>query len=400
MTWRFGTITSIVALALTGCAASDVAPEITKTPTYPDQASLYVDLDNPMRPDEFQGATILDVDRYRPYYRLTGCPTEETARGVASPELQEAIEQAQTYSDEASGTGLVVMLNGEVLHESYSQGATNTSIAASASQMKSVLALLYGIAIEQGHIGSIDDPVGDYLEAWSGEKRGAITLRQLLTMSAGLGPADFVQLIFAPDIAEVALQVPYVGAPDKEFVYSNANSKLLAIVLDQQVQKGGYASLAQFLQAELWCPIGAHDAQVWIDPAGKSRGYAGLQARLSDWAKVGEMIRNGGVANGKQIVPSAWIEEMAKPSLANAQYGLHVWLGKEWTAQRQYSAANPIKILHSEPFEAKDIVYFDGFGGQRVYVIPSKGLTVARAGVVNLQFDDSIIPNLLVRAMD
>ena len=91
---------------------------------------------------------------------------------------------------------------------------------------------------------------------------------------------------------------------------------------------------------------------------------------------------------------------MAKPSIANPQYGLHVWLGHEWTAERAYNQTNPIKIKHSEPFDAKDIVYFDGFGGQRVYVIPSDGLTVARSGIVNLEFDDSMLPNTLGRALD
>jgi len=112
------------------------------------------------------------------------------------------------------------------------------------------------------------------------------------------------------------------------------------------------------------------------------------------------MIRNGGMVAGEQIVPSAWIEEMAKPSLVNPQYGLHVWTAGAYTPQRSYSAANPIKIPHAEPFSDPDIVYFDGFGGQRVYVLPKTGIVVARIGEVNLAFDDSVIPNLLTRALD
>ncbi|XUU60510.1 serine hydrolase domain-containing protein [Erythrobacter sp. HA6-11] len=406
MTREMKLLTSGLALALAGCATMEgQSPEIAETSapaekSYPDQAELYSDLDNSMRPDEFQGATILDVDRYRPTYRLTGCEAAPLPVAEPTPALSEALADAKTYSEQANGVGLIVMVDGAVVHESYANGAVEASLTASASKMKSVLALLYGIAIEQGLIAAIDDPVSDYLDEWADDPRGAITLRQLMTMSAGLGPTDFMQLIFAPDIAPVALQAAMVGAADIEFNYSNANSKILAIILDRQVRAAGYASLAQFLQAELWCPMGGSDALVWVDPAGKARGYAGLHATLRDWAKVGELIRNNGSANGEQIVPAAWIAEMAKPSAVNPQYGLHVWLGREWTPQRAYSAANPIKITHSEAFEAKDIVYFDGFGGQRVYVMPSEGVTIARSGLVNMQFDDAILPNIIARAVD
>lgn len=404
MRLRCLSILPIAALPLAGCASSyetsDITAAIPEAPAYPEQAPLYADLDNPMRPDEFQGATILDVDRYRPTYRLTACEAEPFVAGSTDPRLAEALAKARSYSDEEQGVGLIVMHDGQLVLESYADGADETTLTASASKMKSVLALLFGIALDDGLIGSIDDPVGNYIEEWSDDPRGAITLRQLLTMSSGLGQADFMQLIFAPDVGAAALQTPLAIAPDTEFVYSNAVSKLLAIALDRKVVEAGYASLAQFLHSELWCPMGGSEALVWVDPAGKMRGYAGLHASLRDWARVGELIRNKGAANGRQIVPESWIEEMVQPSSANPQYGLHIWLGRSWTEQRAYSAANPIRIIHSEAFDAKDIVYFDGFGGQRVYVIPSKGLTIARSGLVNLQFDDSVLPNILSRAID
>lgn len=394
------------ALVLAGCAGTkqsitaSTAPDATETLAYPDQASLYADLDNPMRPEELQGATILDVERYRPTYRLTACDSAPLAQAAPNPHFASAIGAAKSYSDERNGVGLIVLRDGKLVHESYAEGVDETTLTASASMMKSVLSLLYGIAIQKGLIGSIDDPVGDYLVEWARDPRGAITLRELLTMSSRLGQADFMQILFAPDVGAAALQTPLAEPPENRFSYSNAKSKLLAIALDRKVKQAGYASLTQFLHAELWCPMGGSEALVWVDPTGKMRGYAGLHANLRDWARIGELVRNEGKANGRQIVPKSWLTEMMKPSAANAQYGLHVWLGREWSPQRSYSASSPVKVPHTEPFVAKDIVYFDGFGGQRVYIIPSKGLTIVRAGVVDMQFDDSIIPNLLARADD
>lgn len=392
------------ALLLPACASLATAPGAAETVAAktigPDEASLYSDLDNPMRPDEFQGATILDVERYRPTYHLTACNTAPLPKAVADPKIAAAIAAAKSYSDEQQGVGLIVMKDGKLVHESYADGADETTLTASASQMKSVLALLYGIALDKGLIGSIDDPVGEYVAEWAGDARGEITLRQMLTMSSGLGQANFMQMIFAPDVGAVALQTELASTPGSEFAYGNAVSKVLALALDRRVTAAGYASLEQFLHSELWCQMGGSEALIWLDAAGKMRGYAGLHANLRDWTRIGEIIRNKGRANGKQIVSEAWIAEMAKPSAANAQYGLQVWLGREWTPQRAYSAANPVKVPHAEPFVAMDIVYFDGFGGQRVYVMQSKGLTIARSGLVNLQFDDSILPNLLARAAD
>jgi len=360
----------------------------------------YSDLDNPMTPADMQGASVLDVERYRPTYAIKGCAVDFPDPADPNAELAEALAKAQAFSDEHKGLGLLVLHGGVPVHESYGEGASTASTSASASMMKSVIALLYGIAIHDGVIGSLDDPVGGYIAEWADDPRGAITLRQMLTMSSGLAPSDFMKIIFAPDIGAEAVKLEMVSEPGSEFSYNNAVTNLLTLALDRALAAKGKGGVLSYLESELWCPIGNGPARVWVDPAGKARGYAGMQATLRDWARIGELIRNRGRANGEQVVPASWIEAMATPSQANAQYGLHVWLGREYTPERAYSAGNPVKVPHSEPFVAEDIVYFDGFGGQRVYVLPSHELTVVRIGEVDLTYDDARIPNLLARAAD
>jgi CubicO group peptidase (beta-lactamase class C family) len=374
------------AIALAGCAHAQPAQD------------RYADLDDPMTPADMQGASVLDVDRYRPTYALEGCASDFSETAQPDEALAAALAKAQAFSDSHKGLGLLVLHEGRRIHESYGEGAGVTSTSASASMMKSVIGLLYGMAIEDGLIGSVDDPIGGYIAEWADDPRGAITLRQMLTMSSGLAPSDFMTILFAPDIAAEAVKLELAGEPGSEFSYNNAVTKLLTLALDRRLAAEGEGGVLEYLESELWCPLGNGPARVWVDPAGKARGYAGMQATLRDWARVGELIRSKGRANGEQIVPEDWIEAMATPSQANAQYGLHVWLGREHTPQRAYSAGNPVKVPHSEPFVAKDIVYFDGFGGQRVYVLPSQGLTVVRIGEVDLTYDDARIPNLLARA--
>jgi CubicO group peptidase (beta-lactamase class C family) len=353
-----------------------------------------------MTPAELQGASILDVERYRPTYQLEGCATGFPEQEQPADGLSDALMTAEAFSDTHKGRGLLVLHRGVPVHESYGDGASIESTSASASMMKSVIALLYGIAIEDGVIDSIDDPVGDYIEEWAEDPRGAITLREMLTMSSGLAPSNFMKILFAPDVGEAALETPLAGEPGSEFAYNNAVTKLLTLALDRRLDKAGKGGVLPYLESELWCPLGNGPARVWVDPTGKARGYAGMQATLRDWARIGELIRNGGMANGTQIVPADWIEAMAKPSTNNPQYGLHVWLGAGHTLRRRYSADNPVTVPHSRPYAADDIVYFDGFGGQRVYIVPSRELTIVRIGEVDMTFDDSVIPNLLVNALN
>ena len=361
------------------------------------------DYDNPTTPADLPRTTsVLEVERYRPNYQLDQCTERPLPSAKPSAKLAEAIAKAQAYSDAQKGLGFIVLKDGAILHEGYAEGVDGSTQFASASMMKSVVALMYGVAIDEGIIRTVDDRVGDYFDYWDDEDtedpRGDITFRQLLTMSAGLGQTNFLEILLAPDIGEAAMKMEMVAEPDTEFSYNNAITKILEMVIDIQASPEGKGSFLEFLESDLWCPLGNGKAQVWVDQLGSARGYAGLHAGLMDYARIGELIRKGGKVGDQQIVSEAWIAEMAKPSKVNPQYGLHVWLGREHTPKRAYSAASPIKVPHAEPFLAEDIVYFDGFGGQRVYVLPSQNMVVARSGEVNLAYDDSVIPNLLVAA--
>lgn len=345
--------------------------------------------------DALAKATVLDTQLYRPVASLKGCPGANFPTAVNPPDLA----AAKAYSDEAKGIGLIVLRNGTVLHESYTSGAGPASLTASASMMKSVLALAYGIAVDRRIIRSIDDPVRRYLPEWRHDPRGAITLRQLLTMSSGLGPSNFSQLLFSTDIDAVALSTPKVVEPDTVFAYNNASSQIAGAALDRQLRKRGDRDFTSFLQRMLWCPLGNGDAELWIDrEGGRPHYFAGMHASLRDWARIGELIRNQGRVGKRQLVSAKWIAEMAKPAKTNANYGLHIWLGSPWVAKRRYSAQNPVVIVHRAPYDADDVVYFDGFGGQRVYVIPSRGITIARTGFANLVYDDAVIVNATLAA--
>jgi CubicO group peptidase (beta-lactamase class C family) len=121
--------------------------------------------------------------------------------------------------------------------------------------------------------------------------------------------------------------------------------------------------------------------------------------RARDWLRVGILIDHKGQFDDAQVLPAAWIKAVTTPSALNPNYGLQVWIGSPWVRYRAYGPRNPIKMSHAEPYLALDLVYFDGFGGERVYVVPSLDLVIVRIGEASLAFDDSIIPNAIIAGL-
>lgn len=357
-----------------------------------------------------QSATTLDTNKYNPRAPLSPCELRPLQRPIfkMSVKLADALTAAKTYSAAQQGLALIILQDGKVLHESYEAGANPKTLTASASMMKSLLALTIGIAVQKKLIGSIDDPVGLYLSEWKDDPRGKITLRQFLTMSSGLKlysfadpSGDSLKLLLSTDINAVALRHPLQDAPGAVFRYNNANSQIAGIVIDRQARKMGYRDFRDFIQRELWCPLGNGAGELWLDREGGNPHYfAGLHASAEDWTRIGELIRNEGRVGKRQVVPAQWIAEMLRPSVNNPNYGLQVWLGSPPDGKRRYSAENPIAITHSEPYMANDVLFFDGFGGQRVYVVPSKGITIARTGFTNMAYDDAVIVNAVLKGLE
>lgn len=351
-----------------------------------------------------RSASVTSIEKYQPQGIVAGCAASPLPR--ATPEqagvAPAALAAAQAYSDEHDGIGLMVLRDGAVIYETYSEGRDADSLAESYSMHKSVLGLMIGLAIRDGYINSIDDPVSRYITAWQNDPRGEITLRQLLTMSSGLNSPAFqtmqgMKLFLSDEIEETALSVQPGRMPDQQFAYGNVNSQIVGAALRQALASHDAGQYQDYLSRELWCPLGNGEARLWLDKQGGTpRFYAALMARLQDWARIGLMLQNKGNFMGRQIVPADWVVEMLTPAKTNPNYGLHIWIGSPADGTREYSTDSPLSVPHKEPYAASDVFFFDGFGGQRVYVVPSKGLVIARAGVPSMTFDDSILVNTIL----
>jgi CubicO group peptidase (beta-lactamase class C family) len=132
---------------------------------------------------------------------------------------------------------------------------------------------------------------------------------------------------------------------------------------------------------------------------GLARTFCCLDATARSWLEVGLLHLNRGRYNGEEVVPAAWMRDVVTPSPANPNYGYFTWLGTRHEETRVYNHKAGAFGYHSEPFAAPDVIYFDGFGGQRVYIVPSKSLVIVRLGDIVAKFDDAWLPNTLIRAV-
>jgi CubicO group peptidase (beta-lactamase class C family) len=295
---------------------------------------------------------------------------------------------------ERTGTQAFIVLKDSSIYERYLQGNTRESLVTSFSIAKSFLSTLVGIAIGQGLIHSVDDPVTRYLpELELRDKRFAkIRIHDLLTMTSGIKYKEFpllngddVKTYFFPDLRKLALSQTVVEEePGRRFLYNNYNALLLGIVLERATGK----SVTTYLSDVLWQPMGAEYGGSWsLDSRnGLEKLESGLNARAIDFAKLGYLFLNKGMVRGKRAVPEEWIaaairgirsQEVSSSAFGKqicsarrtCDYGLMWWVFNEGRNDRSFLAwGNLGQFLFVSPAEKMVIVRF----GERYGVTPAR----------------------------
>ncbi|MEN9629902.1 MAG: hypothetical protein RJA10_3130, partial [Pseudomonadota bacterium] len=229
------------------------------------------------------------------------------------------LDEAAALADVASrGTvALLVARRGQLVHERYFNGYGPDSIATSFSMAKSVVSVLLGIAIDEGRIAGVDEPVTRYLPELRGNdpRFDRITLRHLLAMRSGIAfdegyrspVSEAATFYLGRDLQAEVARLRIEGEPDQAYAYKSGDTQLLAMALQRAVGQ----PLARYAELKLWQPMGAqHDASWSLDSSakGQARAFCCLNARAVDYLRFGQMVLNGGEWNGRRIVSAAWLQ--------------------------------------------------------------------------------------------
>ena len=301
----------------------------------------------------------------------------------------EALAAMHAYAEEFGSHALITIHQGKIQDEWYADHWQADFLTQSQSMHKTLMGLFVGIAIDDGLIASVDDPIRLYLEEWAKDPRGEITLRNLMYMSSGLDQYDFTLNPFDDGVkwlnsgrsGQVILRTPLRGdvAQGDIWDYNNLNSELLGMMLERLYGKR-YSTL---LEEKLWRPLGADRARVHTDkPGGRAFTSCCLMAPAMDWARFGMLLLNRGEVNGNRIVSPEWIDAMVTPSPMAGFYGYQIWLGYDDPvfAPEYADSVGSSGAIASEPFVARDTYMTWGRGQQHVYVVPSEELVIVRLG--------------------
>jgi len=287
-------------------------------------------------------------------------------------------------------TSFIIIQDDAMQYEGYFNGYERDSIVTSFSVAKSFVSALVGIAIDEGAIGGVDDPITRYLPELQDRGLDAVTVRHLLTMSSGIRwqtddelPAwqevtqftDEGLAYYYPDLRRLALGVWPDGQPaGSQFNYNNYNPLLLGLILERTTGQ----PVAEYLQEQIWKPLGMEYPASWSLDSAES-GFelmgSGINGRAIDFARFGRLFLYQGNWNGTQIIPTAWVAASTAPSAdddrvwrsyadwqADDGYYRYLWWGK-WRTDGGYD------------FMAQ------GHRGQWIYVSPQERLIIVRFGL-------------------
>ncbi len=311
-----------------------------------------------------------------------------------------ALDEAVAWGASMDSHALLVWQGGALQLEHYYPGHDATSLTPTQSMHKSILGMLVGIAIDQGLIRSVDDTAATYITEWSGDERRKITIRQMLQQASGIdfpGFTGLVMMTLGGDVAPYTFSRGIIEPGGQHFEYNNINPEVLGILIQRVTGK----PYSQYLAENLWRYVSADDGRVLIDSEEHRVPitFCCLDAPARTWLRFGLLHLNGGRVGDRQVVPAQWMRDMVTPSPTNPNYGYFTWLGTTYTSVRPYNSKSAAKAFHSEPFAAPNVIYFDGFGGQRVYIVPSKQLVIVHTGPLRQDWDDALLPNMLIRAV-
>ena len=293
--------------------------------------------------------------------------------------VQQVFESGTEYGRldsflESTGTQAFLVIHDDtILYERYFMGYQRGSIVTSFSVAKSIDTTLIGMAVQDGYIKSIDDPITDYIPELA--ERDArfrnITIRHLMLMASGIRfePERFSSLgddslTYAfDDLRHLALtETEVVETPGSHWVYNTYNPLLLGLILERTTGR----PVTQYLQEKLWTPLGMEYDGSWSldsEKSGFEKMETGINAPAIDFAKFGRLFLKQGEWNGQQLISREWVVEATRDSglLQNAPFSYgYMWWGKHC--------------------DERDDFFADGDHGQLIYVSQAKNLIIVRNG--------------------
>jgi CubicO group peptidase (beta-lactamase class C family) len=297
------------------------------------------------------------------------------------------------YLRRQSVAGLLILKDGRIVYEYYGGGNGEQTLWTSRSVAKSVVSILVGMALKEGSIHSLADPITRYLAELKGTAWDEVTLRDLLQHTSGVAwnehyadpTSDFAHLTqceSSPAAYQCVLKlvatlrrVPGVKPGDR-WSYNTGGAWLVGRVLEQATGM----TIARYLETRLWSRFAMERDGVWeaLLPGRVDMGGHGFNATLRDWGRFALFVANGGrLATGEQLLPADWIAESTRwtqaqgsvtPATPDGQYGYQWWA----------SSIDPARLDADSLRIARETFWAEGIYGQAIAINPTERLQLVQ----------------------
>lgn len=258
---------------------------------------------------------------------------------------------------------LLISHRGELVFEEYYNGADSRRPANMKSASKSVISALIGIAIDEGHIKSVEDPITKYFPEYifnqTDPDKQLITIENLLTMQSGLETTsnrNYGKWVLSENWVEFVLNQPLVAKPGTRMLYSTGSTHLLSAILT----RASGINTKEFAQKHLASQLG-YSMSYWSrDPQGIYFGGNDMEMTPRQMLAFGELYLNKGVHEGRQIIPTNWVKESYRPHVLSPR-GQGRYYGYGWWLRDLAGMLVPVAW---------------GYGGQLIFVVEPMDLVV------------------------
>lgn len=268
-------------------------------------------------PHKYVDYTIETKNAVQPFPKV-----DAKAAGIDPAALERLLKRAEeTHTD-----ALVILKDGKLVGD-WRFGKTAEPIEVM-SVAKSVASLAIGNLLYKSKIRSLDEPVSTFLPEWKEGPKKAVTIRHLLNHTSGLQANPNAQEVYqSKDIVKLALDAGLAKEPGTDFFYNNKAVNLLGAV----VEKAAGKKLDEYMRDEVYAPLGITRFSWMRDEAGNPHVMAGVKLDALDAAKLGQLMLDGGVYQGRRIVSAEWAREAVTAAQSlNPTGGLLWWVVPEW----------------------------------------------------------------------
>ena len=294
------------------------------------------------------------------------------------------------YIDHSKTVAFLIIREDTVLYEKYKDPYDEGSIFNIFSVTKIFITTLIGIAIREGYIESVNQPVTDYIPELAGiDGFDKLTIRHLLLHTSGIRFSDIkycpfsdnARYYYGRNLRKLLMKVELYTEPGKEVHYSSPNVQLLGLILERTTG----ITLSSYLEKNIWKGLGMKYPATWSLDNNTDHSFekcfSCLNCTATDLARLGRLYLNNGFYNKQQIIPEDFYSNCTSRDTTD---------GSTWTFQYN---------LRLSPKEYESF-YSCGLFGQLIYICPKKNLIIVRVGKKDLNYNPQFLRDNILQIID